>query len=119
MNLHKLAQKRIAVNLIAHSQKNHEVFVVIGVTEAVDARHTGNYDDIAPLQQRRRGAMAQAVYLIIDRGVFFYVGVGVGNVCLGLIVVIVAYKIFHCIVGEKFLELTAQLCRKNFVVSKH
>ncbi len=49
--------------------------------------------------------MAQPVDLLIDGGILFNIGVRMGNVCLGLIVVVVGNEILHNIVWKKLPEL--------------
>ena len=63
--------------------------------------------------------MAQALDLIVDGGVLFDERVRVRDVCLRLIVVVVADKILHGVVREKLLELAAQLRREDLVVREH
>ena len=63
--------------------------------------------------------MAQPVDLLINGGVLFNIGVRMGNVCLGLIVVVVGNEIFHNIVWKKLPELRAQLGRQGLIVSQH
>ena len=63
--------------------------------------------------------MAQLVYLVINGGILFNIGIGSGNVGLRLIIVIIGDKIFHRILGEKFTELTTKLCGKSFVMSEN
>src|SRR3984957_15172727 len=59
--------------------------------------------------------MAHAVDLLVDRGVLFYVGVGPRHIGLGLVVVVIADKIFHGVVGEEALELAIELRRQRLV----
>ena len=56
-------------------QQQHAV-VGLGVAEAVDARHRGDDDHVAPLEQRPRRGEAQAVDLLVDRRLLLDVGVG-------------------------------------------
>ena len=63
--------------------------------------------------------MAQAVDLIVDGAVFFNVGIGGRDICLGLIVVVVRHKILHRIVRKKLTELRAELGRQGFVVGQN
>ena len=60
--------------------------------------------------------MAELVYLIINSGVLFDIGIAPRYIRLGLVIVIVGYKIFNRILGEEFSELTAKLCGEGFVV---
>ena len=59
--------------------------------------------------------MAQAVDLIIDGAVFFNIGIGGGDVGFRLVIVVIAHKIFHRIIGEKSAHLGADLTGQGFV----
>ncbi len=63
--------------------------------------------------------MAQALDLLVDRGVFLDVGVGRGDVRFGLIVVEVRDEILDRVVGKKVAELGAQLGGERLVVAQH
>ncbi len=101
------------------AQGDHHVAVVDGVAQGVDAGHTRHNDDIPPLGQGRSRRVPQFFDLIIDGAVLFYIGIGPGDIGLGLIVVVVGYKVFHRVVGEKLLELTAELGCQRLVVGQH
>ncbi|MBA7714990.1 UvrABC system protein B [subsurface metagenome] len=47
--------------------------------------------------------------LLIDRGIFLYICIGLRDISLGLIIIIVTYKIFNCIVWEKVFEFPIKL----------
>ncbi len=63
--------------------------------------------------------MAQALDFIIDGGILFDIRVRVGDVRLGLIVVVVRDKILDSVFREKLAELRAQLRGERFVVRQH
>ena len=63
--------------------------------------------------------MAQAVDLIVDGAVLFDIGVGAGDIGLGLVVIVVGYEILHRILREKGPELGAQLGGQRLVVGQH
>ena len=60
--------------------------------------------------------MAQFVDLIVDGGILLDVGIRLRNVCLRLIVVIVADKVADVVVGEKGFELARKLRGERLVV---
>ena len=62
--------------------------------------------------------MAQAFDLVVDGAVLLDKGVRVGDVGLGLVVVVVGDEILHRVFREKFLELAAKLGGQSLVVSK-
>ena len=59
--------------------------------------------------------MAQFVDVFIDRGIFFDVRIRTGHVGFGLIVIVIANKIFHGIVRKQADKLIVELCRQRFV----
>ena len=115
----ELAHEFLRIALLAGAQRDDHVGVVDWVTEAVDTRHGRDDDHVPPLEQARRGRVAQALDLIIDGGVLLDECVRVRDVCLRLVVVIVRHEIFHGVVRKKLLELAAQLCREDLVVCEH
>ena len=63
--------------------------------------------------------MAQLIDLIVNRRVFFNVGIRGRNIRLGLIIVIVGDEILYGVVREKFLKLAVELCRQSLVMSNN
>ena len=49
--------------------------------------------------------MAQFVDFVVDRRIFFNIGVGRGNIRLGLIIIVIADKILNRILGKKLFKL--------------
>src|SRR3989344_2113076 len=60
--------------------------------------------------------MSQALYFLVYLRLFLYIGIGVREVRLRLIVVIVGDKVMHRILWEKFAILLRELRRKGLVV---
>ena len=83
--------------------------------DAVDAGDGGDNDDVVALEQGLCGRVAHAVDLLVDLGVFFYVGVGAGDVGFGLVVVVVADKVFDGVVGEEALHFVVELGGEGLV----
>ena len=67
----------------------------------------------------RVGGVPQLVQLLVDVGVLLDVGVGPGDVGLGLVVVVVADEVLDGVAGEELLELGGELRRKRLVVSDY
>jgi hypothetical protein len=57
----------------------------------------------------------QPLDLVVDRGVLLDVGVGGGDVGLGLVVVVVADEVLDGVVGEELPELVGQLGGEGLV----
>ena len=104
-NFRQLFQYLIHRPLLTHPQRNDHALVVNGIAQTVQAADGGHNDHIPPLKQRGGCGVAQPVDLLIDGGILFNIGVRMGNVCLGLIVVVVGNEIFHNIVWKKLPEL--------------
>ena len=118
-DLHQAVEQLVPLHLGPRPQGDHHLLKVLRLPQAVDAADGGHHDDVPPLQKRGGGRQAQPVDLLVDRGILLNEGVGVGNIGLRLIVVVVGDKVFHRIVGEKLLELLAQLGCQGLVVCQH
>ena len=114
-----LRRSSVAVDLVADLDVGRQLHVVGGRAQAVDARDRGDDQRIGPRQQRLRRRMAQPLDLVVDRGVFLDVGVGVRDVRFGLIVVEVRDEILDRVVGKEIAELGAQLRGERLVVAEH
>jgi hypothetical protein len=57
--------------------------------------------------------------LVVDRGVFLDVGVGLGDVGLGLVVVVVRDEVLDGVVGQQFSKLVGQLGGECLVRGHH
>ena len=90
--------------------------VVVRRADAVDAGHGRDDDDVPALHERVRGGEAEALDLVVDRGVLRDVGVGLRDVGLGLVVVVVGDEIFDGVFGEELLQLREELRGKRLVV---
>ena len=115
----ELADQRIAVVDLADLQRDHRPQVLLGRTEAVDARDGAHHDDIAPAQQRVRRRVPQPLDLGVDRRVLLDEGVGLRDVRLGLVVVVVADEVLDRVVRHELAELVRQLRRERLVVREH
>ena len=114
---HELAQQHVAVDVLSLMQLDDVLLECHGRPHAVDARHRAHHHHVSPArEQRRDGAQTHAVYLLVDGQVFLYVGVGVGQVGLGLIVVVVAHVVLHGVLWEEALHLFVELCCQCLVV---
>ena len=100
----------------ACSEREEHLLVVFRRGETVDARHAGHDEDVAAGEQGAGGGEAEAFDLLVDRGIFFDVGVGARDVGLRLVVVEVADEIFDRIVGEELFEFRVKLRGEGFVV---
>ena len=116
LNLDEFPQQVVAWNVHPLFEVDLHARITLARTDAVDAGDAGNDDDIPPFQQGARGGMAHLVYLVIDGGVLFYVGIRGGDVGLGLIVIVVTDEILHGAVGEEGPEFVVELGGQRLVV---
>src|SRR5438445_12934958 len=66
-----------------------------------------------------RGGKPQTVDLVVNRGFFFDVGVGRGDIGLRLVVVVVADEILDGAFRKKSSKLVVELRRQRFVVREY
>ena len=119
LQFHQPAAQGVPVPGLAGAQGDHHLGVVNGVAQRVNAGYAGHDDHIPPLKQAGGGAVAQAVQFGIHIGILFDIGVGGGNICFRLIIIIVTDEEFHGIFREKLPEFRAELGRQRLVVGEH
>ena len=112
---HETAQEFITVDPLAHGQRRHAVDVLLGRTQAVDARDRGDDDDITAGQQGVGGGVAQALDLIVDGRVLLDEGVRLRNVGLGLVVVVIGHEVLNRVIRQQLTELGGHLRSQSLV----
>ena len=108
-------EEMITVNFVTNVQENGAVQVGLGVAEPVDAGHGAHNHNVPAGEETGGGAVAEPFHIVIDGGVFFYVGVGLGDVGLGLVVVVVADEVFDRVIGEELAKLVGELGGQGFI----
>ena len=63
--------------------------------------------------------MTELVNLVIDRAILFDISIARRHIGLRLIVIIVGNEVFHCVIGEEFLELTIKLAGQRFIMGNN
>ena len=119
LQVDEVAQDRVAPVLAADPQLEDGRAVVHRRAQAVDARHAGHDDHVAPLEQGVRRGVPQPVDLVVARRVLLDVRVAPGQVRLGLVVVEVADEVLDRVVREELAELGVQLGGQRLVVGEH
>ena len=109
------AQHVPLVDLLAHGQPQDAVAVLVGRAQAVDARHRGHHDDVAPHEEGGRRGVAEAVDLVVDGRVLLYVGVRRREVGLGLVVVVVGDEELDPVLREEVPQLRGELGGQRLV----
>src|SRR5208282_1277957 len=61
--------------------------------------------------------MPESVYVIIDHGIFFYIGICGRDISFRLVIIIVAYEKLHCVLRKQLFEFTVQLRCQRLIVS--
>ncbi len=119
LDLDELAEDLVAPDRLAALERQHHAVIRLGRPQTINARHTGDDDDVAPLEQRACGGQPHAVDLFVNRGLFFDVRVRRRHVGFRLVVVVVADEILDRVLREKPSELLKQLGGERFVVDHH
>ncbi len=115
MHFHQTADQIIHGQALPHFHGNDHLGVVFRRAQSVDAGHRGHDNHITPGQQGMSGRMAQLVYIVVNGGIFFNIGIRGRHIGFGLVVVVIAHKIFHGIARKKFAELVVELGRQRLV----
>ena len=118
LEVDQVAEDRVAPILPAGPELQDGRTVVDRRPEAVDARHRGDDDDVAPLEQRVGGGVTEPIDLVVAARVLLDVGVAPGQVRLGLVVVEVADEVLDGVLGKELAELRVQLGGQGLVVGE-
>ena len=100
LEVDELAQQLVAIDVAPLSRIWQVLVVRVRRAEAEDRGHRRDDDHVAAREQRRRGGVAQAVDLLVDRRVLLDVEVPRGHVGLGLVVVVVRDEVLDGVVGK-------------------
>ena len=100
-------------------QLHRAVQIGLRGAQAVDARHRGDHHHVAARQQRRRRRVPQPLDVVVDRAVLLDVGVGLGDVRLGLVVVVVRDEVLDRVVRQHLPQLVGQLGGQRLVRRHH
>ena len=119
-SIDEAVQELVAADTLPGLQRDGVVVEVLRVADAVEAGDRGDHYHVAAArEQGGGGGQAQLLYLVVDAQVLLDVGVGHGQVGLGLVVVVVGYEILYGVVREKGLELPVELCCQGLVVAEY
>ena len=119
LNLDELAEHLVARDPLPALEGQQHAVIGFRRAQAVDARHAGDDDHVAALEQRSGRGQAHPVDLVVDRRFLLDVRVGGGNVGLGLVVVVVADEVLDRVLGKEAPELLEELSRQGLVVDHH
>ena len=113
------AHQLLARKLRPGRQVDHHLLKIVRLAKTIDAADRRDDDHVPPLEQRGRRGQPQPVDLLVDGGVFFNVGVRVGDIRLRLVIVVIGDEVFHRIVRKKRAELRTELRSQRLVVCQH
>ena len=116
MQVNQLVDHLIPIPLHTGPQRQYHILIIHRAAQPIDTGYTGNDDYIPPLRQCRCCRKTQLVNLIVDGRILRNISVRRRYIRLRLIIIIIGDKVFHCVLREKFLKLTIQLCRQCFIV---
>ena len=93
---------------------------VLGITNTIQTRHRGNHQHI-PSARKQGGSsrQSQLFNLLVDRQIFFDIGIANRQIGLRLVVVVIRNKILYGIFRKERFELAVQLGGECFIVTQH
>ncbi|OPX86898.1 MAG: hypothetical protein A4E52_01470 [Pelotomaculum sp. PtaB.Bin013] len=109
LDAYQFAQDSVPVIALPLAQGENQRAVLLGITQAVNTGNTGHDNHVPPLKESASGRVAQFIYFFIDGRVLLNVSIGMRNICFRLVVVIIADKILHRVVGKELFKLPAKL----------
>ncbi len=119
VRLDQLAQDGRAPVDPADLEVDDHAAVGFRTADAVDRRHGGDHQHVSPRKDRGRGRQPHALDLLVDLGLLLDVQVVLGDVGLGLVVVVVGDEVFDGAIREEVLELRVELSRQSLVVGHY
>ncbi len=103
---HQAPEEFIPFLPLPATQGNRQPLIILRRTQAVNTRNAGHDEHIPPFEEGGGGGMPEPVNLLINTGVFFDIGIGLGDVGLRLVIIIVTDEIFDGVFREELLKLT-------------
>ena len=116
LDVHELQEHLVAVHHVSQAEVDHHLAIVLGRAQAVDARHAGHHDHVLAADQGAGARQPKPLDLLVDRGVLLDVDVALGDVGLGLVIVVIADEVADRVVREELVELGVELGRQGLVV---
>ena len=118
LHTHQLGNGIALAQGVARAQRHDHAVVALGLANAVDGRHRGHNHHVAPLQQAFGTRQAHLLDVLVDGAVFFNEQVALRHIGLGLVVVVVADEVLHCVLRKELAKLAVQLRGQGFVGRK-
>ena len=106
LNVDQLPDNLVSVFFHAGPQRNHHVKKLLGRTKTVNTGYRRHHNHISPLTESRSSGKTHLINLVIGGRILGNVGISGRNIGLRLIVIVIGYEIFHCVVRKEFFELS-------------
>jgi hypothetical protein len=118
LHAHQLGDDVALSQAVAPAQREDHAVIVLGLADAVDGTDRGDDDHVAPLQQTFGARQAHLFDVLVDGAVFLDVEVALGNIGLGLVIIVIADKVFDGILRKELAKFAVKLCRQSFIGRK-
>ena len=115
LDVYQAVYDLVAVHFLLFIKEHGHSRIVRWAANAVNARNTCHYNNVAAGKQRACCGVAQLFNFLVDRRILLDERIRRRHVRLGLVIIVVAHEVDHGVVGEEFLKLGGQLRRKRFV----
>lgn len=119
LTVDQLAQKIVAVDVIADADREEHVAVLIRIGRRIDAGDGGDDDRVAPFQYGVDGRHPKHVQLVVGHRVLFNIRIRLGHVRFRLVVIEIGNEVFHTVVRKQLLEFRIQLAGQRLVMGEH
>ena len=119
LHLGQAANQFALVDAITAHQVQHHLEIFVRIAQPVDRRNGSHDQRIAAFEQGLGRRQPHLLDVLVDVGILLDIGVGGRDIRFGLVVVVVADEVFHCVVREELLELAIQLRRQRLVWRHH
>ena len=116
LHINQTPQHFIPVFFHPRTQWDHHILIVLRTTDSIDTGNTWYNDDIFSFGKGCCGRKTEFIDFFIDGRVLGNVSVRGWDVGFGLVVIVVGYKIFHCVLREELLEFAVKLRSERFIV---
>ena len=119
LKLREAAQQLALVDPPTAHEVQHHGVKRFRVAEAVDRGHGGDDDRVGPFEQCLGGREPHLLHVLVDGGVLLDVGVGRGDVRLGLVVVVVGDEVLDGVARKELAHLPVELGGEGLVGGEH
>ncbi len=94
---------------LADVERQHRLEILFGRTQAVDAAHSGDDDDVAPRKQRVRRGVPQTFHFGVDGRVLLDEGICLRHVRLRLVIVVIGDEVLNGVARKELPQLVGKL----------